>query len=160
MIRLRTETLILAPATRCFDLARSIDLHQAAAGPIDGRAIASRVSGLAELGDCTTWSARFFGLRFSLSTRIAEMEAPHRFSDVLCHGLFAHFGHDYTIRSLGPNRTLLTDDFFFQSPLGPLGAAFDTLILRRKMLAVAEWRARYLRRVAESEQWRRYLPGD
>ena len=160
MIRLHTQILIRAPASRCFDLARSVGLHQDAAGPIDGRAIAGRVSGLSGLGDCTTWSARFFGLRFSLSTRITEFEPPHRFSDVLCQGLFAHFGHDYAFREHGLGQTLMTDDFFFQSPLGLLGAAFDTIMLKRKMREVAQWRARCIRRVAESDEWRRYLPGD
>lgn len=160
MIRLRTEILILAPVARCFDLARSVDLHQESARPIDGRAIAGRTSGLAELHDCTTWSARFFGLRFSLATRITQFEPPHHFCDELSQGLFRRFGHTYSFRSIGASQTLMADDFCFQSPLGPLGAAFDALVLSRKMRAVALWRARTIRRVAESEEWRLYLPGD
>jgi len=157
MIRLRTQTLILAPASLCFDLARSVDLHQDSAGPIDGRATGGRVSGLAELHDRTTWSARFFGMRFSLTTQITQFEPPYRFHDELCQGLFSRFGHAYTFRSLGPAQTVVTDDFSFQSPLGPLGAAFDALVLRRKMSQVALWRARTIRRVTESQAWPRYL---
>jgi ligand-binding SRPBCC domain-containing protein len=158
MIRLRTEILILAPVARCFDLARSVDLHQDAAEPIDGRAVAGRVTGLSELADCTTWLARFFGLRFSLTTCITRFEAPYDLSDVQCRGLLTHFGHDYAFHALSPRQTMMTDDFFFQSPLGMLGAASDRLVLRRKMRHVARWRVSFLRRVAESEEWRRYLP--
>lgn len=154
--------LVLAPSERCFDLARSIELHQLSARPISGRAIAGRVSGLAEFGDRTTWSARFFGMRFSLTTQITHFERPDRFSDVLCQGLFAHFGHSYLfepVDSASAARTLITDDFFFQSPLGPLGGAFDSLVLRAKMRQVALWRARCIRRAAESQEWRGYLSG-
>lgn len=160
MIRLRTETVMLAPRERCFDLARSIDLHAASARPIRGKAVAHRISGLAERGDKTTWSARFFGMRFRLTTQITAFERPHGFSDVLRAGLFRHFGHDYTFQARGTAETVMVDDFFFESPFGFAGAAFDELILRRRMRAVAAFRASYLKRVAESEAWRNYLPHD
>jgi ligand-binding SRPBCC domain-containing protein len=157
MISLWTDTVILAPAERCFDLARSVDLHAASASVIQGKALAGRTSGLSALGDRTTWSARFFGMRFSLTTRITAFDRPRSFSDVICAGLFTHFGHVYTFQPTGVGRTLMTDEFSFQSPFGILGAAFDTLILRRRMRTVMDSRARCVKRVAESEEWRTYL---
>lgn len=158
MIRLRAEVVITAPLERCFDLARSVDFHAVTARPIGGRAAAGRVSGLSGPGDWTTWSARFFGMRFSLTTEIAGFDRPHGFSDVLRSGPFRHFGHVYTFQSLGPDRTRMTDDFSFQSPCGLLGAWVDAAILRRPMQAVDEARAQDIRRIAESEEWRAYLP--
>lgn len=159
MIILRTETVILAPPERCFDLARSVDLHAVGASLIQGKATAGRTAGLSGLGDETTWSARFFGLRFSLTTRITEYERPRGFSDVQSAGLFRHFGHVYTFRPDGPARTVMTDEFSFQSSFGFIGAAFDGFVLRRQMQAVMESRARCVKRAAESEEWWAYLGG-
>ncbi len=158
MTKLCTETIILAPIERCFDLARSIDLHTASAGLIHGRAIAERTVGLAVLGDRTTWSARFFEIHFSLTTEITEFERPNRFSDVQCSGLLTHFGHIYTFESKGSRQTVMTDEFSFQSPLGFVGSIFDRIVLRRRMQAVLEFRADFLKRVAESDEWQAYLP--
>ena len=157
MITLRAETEIMAPVERCFDLARSVDLHAASACLIHGKAVAGRKTGLAGPGEWTAWSARFFGVRFTLSTQITNFEPPWRFSDVLRSGLFREFGHHYTFRSLDAARTLMTDDFFFQSPFGFIGAALDRFVLRRRMRTVADFRVAYIKRVAESDEWRGYL---
>ena len=148
----------MAPVERCFDLARSVDLHAASASIIHGEAVGGCKTGLAEPGDCTMWSARFFGLRFSLATQIMAYARPHRFSDELQKGLFTRFGHHYTFRADGASRTVMEDEFFFQSPLGPIGALFDRAVLRRRMRTVAEFRVQYIKRVAESEEWKKYLP--
>ena len=150
MITLRTETVIGSPPERCFDLARSVDLHAAGASAIQGRATAGRTAGLAELGDRTTWTARFFGLGFSLTTQITTYDCPHTFSDAQCSGPFRHFGHVYVFHPQGADGTLMTDEFSFQSPFGPLGAAFDSLILRRRMRAVLAARAETIQRAAEA----------
>ena len=156
MITLYTETVILAPPERCFDLARSVDFHVESASPIHGQAAAGRKSGLSSLGDQTTWAARFFGVCFSLTTEITKFDRPHGFSDVQCAGLFTHFGHSYTFRSIGPSQTLMIDDFSFQSPLGLIGAAFDTAVLRCRMQSVLDFRAHALKSALESEEWRAY----
>lgn len=158
MIRLKAQIEIHATPERCFDLARSVELHADSSQLIRGRAVAGHVRGLADAGHWTTWSARFFGVRFRLTTRITDFNRPHGFSDVLTDGLFTHFGHRYTFRPLGADQTLMTDEFWFQSPGGPGGALFDRVILRRPMKAVLDSRALFLKRVAESGEWRRYLP--
>lgn len=157
MVTLRTETIIFAPPAKCFDLTRSIELHAASASIIHGKAMAGRTSGLATLGDRTKWSARFFGMRLSLTTEITAFDRPCRFSDMQCAGLFAHFGHVYTFKQIGPMQTVMTDEFSFQSPLGVVGAVFDNFVLRRRMRTILEFRALFLRRVAESDEWRVYL---
>ena len=150
MITLHTETVIQAPPNRCFDLARSVDLHAAGAAGIAGRATAGRTSGLSGPGDRTTWTARFFGLRFALTTEITAFDRPHGFSDAQCAGPFVHFGHVYVFREAGTGQTVMTDVFSFQSPFGPLGAFFDSVVLRGRMRAVMAARARTIQRAAES----------
>ena len=154
---LRTETVIQAPAARCFDLARSVELHAASARPIRGRAVGGRTAGLAGPGDRTTWSARFFGIRFALTTQITAFNRPHSFSDRLCAGLPRRFEHVYTFAPRPAGGTLMTDEFTFESPFGLFGAACDRLLLRRRMQAVMEHRAGFLRQAAESEEWREYV---
>jgi len=157
VVRLQTKIIILAPPERCFDLARSVDLHADSASLIHGKAVAGRAAGLSVLGDRTTWAARFFGMRFSLTTEITAFDRPHGFSDVLCAGLFTHFGHVYTFQPMSAGRTLMTDVFSFQSPFGILGAALDVIVLRRRMRTVMNFRADYIKRIAESGEWRNYL---
>lgn len=157
MIALNTQTVINAPKQRCFDLARSVDVHTATARTISGKAVAGRVSGLSELGDWTTWSARFFGMRFRLTTEISAFDYPNCFSDTLRSGLFTHFGHVYTFEDVGGGQTRFTDTFSFQSPFGLLGAFVDRVVLQGRMKAVDEARAGDIKRVAESEEWKKYL---
>lgn len=157
MIKLHTQIIINAPKERCFDLARSVEAHAATARTISGKAVAGRVSGLSAPGDWTTWSARFFGMRFRLTTEISAFEYPHSFSDTLRSGIFTHFGHVYTLEDLGGGQTRLTDAFSFQSPCGPLGTLIDRVVLRGRMKWVDEARAEAIKRIAESEEWKKYL---
>ncbi len=157
MINLHTQVIINAPKERCFDLARSVNVHTLTARTISGKAVAGRVFGLSALGDWTTWSARFFGLRFRLTTEISEFDTPNSFSDTLRSGLFTHFGHVYTFEDIGGGQTRFTDTFSFQSPLGLLGALVDRVVLRGRMKAVDEARAGDIKRLAESEEWKKYL---
>ena len=157
MIVLHTEAIVNAPAARCFDLARSIDAHQASATMIRGKAVGGKLSGLAGAGDETQWSAQFFGVRFKLTTRIERYNRPCCFSDVMSAGLFRHFGHVYTFEPLGPHQTRLVDEFSFESPFGPIGSLLDQALLRSKMQTVAEARVAFLKQTLETEAWRQFL---
>jgi len=157
VIKLHTQVIINAPKQRCFDLTRSVEVHTLTARPISGKAVAGRVSGLSKLGDWTTWSARFFGMRFRLITEMSAFDYPNSFSDTLRSGLFTHFGHVYTFEDLGGGQTRFTDTFSFQSPFGLLGGFVDRVVLRGRMKFVDEARAGEIKRLAESEEWKRYL---
>ncbi len=134
-----------------------MDAHTASAALIHGAAVGGKQAGLAGAGDETTWSAQFFRMRFRLTTRIEDYHRPHRFSDVMCKGLFRHFGHIYTFEALGSGETRLLDMFSFESSFGPLGALLDRAVLRPQMRTVAGARVQFLKRVAEGDEWRRYL---
>ncbi|MGI4789421.1 MAG: SRPBCC family protein [Janthinobacterium lividum] len=157
MVKLCSETLIAAPLERCFDLARSVDVHTVGASPIHGKAIAGRMAGLSTQGDWTTWSARFFSLRFSLTTAITDFNPLCGFSDALRGGLFTEFGHVYHFAAKGVGQTMMTDEFSFQSPFGFLGAFFDSVLLRPRMQATMDFRAVTIKRIAESDEWLTYL---
>ena len=58
MARIDLTTHIRAPRERCFDLARSVELHTQSAAGTQEVAVAGRTRGLLALGDEVTWQAR------------------------------------------------------------------------------------------------------
>ena len=52
----------------------------------------------------------------------------------------------------------MRDVFQFAAPLGILGRVAETAVLRRYMQALLDERNAVPREIAESSEWRRYLP--
>jgi hypothetical protein len=151
-MKLVSKRIIHASIEHCFDLTRSIDVHVYTSRGIAGKALTGKVLGLANLGDTTTWSARFFGVRFRLTTNVTLVQAPVAFSERLERGLFARFEHDYTLRDLGEGPTELEDAFTFVSPLGWLGSLVDRFILQRVMREFMESRLDDIKQLAETDR--------
>ena len=143
------RTRVAAPPSRCFDLARDIDLHQRSTAASRERAVAGLTSGLLGRGDEVTWEATHFGVRQRLTSRITEFDPPNRFVDQMVRGAFARFRHEHQFLSI-PDGTDMVDIFDYTSPLGPLGRLADGLFLRRYMTRLLRARNAYLKRVAES----------
>ena len=143
------RTRVAAPPSRCFDLARDIDLHQRSTAASRERAVAGVTSGLLGRGDEVTWEATHFGVRQRLTSRITEFDPPNRFVDQMVRGAFARFRHEHQFLSI-PDGTDMVDIFDYTSPLGPLGRLADGLFLRRYMMRLLRARNAYLKRVAES----------
>ncbi len=154
---IQLETKIEAPLERVFDLARSIDAHMASTGGTQEKAVAGRTSGLIELGETVTWEARHFGVRQQLTVRITAFDRPHFFADEMISGAFATMRHAH--RFLPDNSgTLMRDEFHFSAPLGYLGWIAERLFLTRYMTRFLRVRGQVLKELAESEDWKRYLP--
>ena len=152
------ETRVGAPAARCFDLARSVPLHVDSSRSIGARAIGGRRHGLSGEGDETVWSARFCGLRFRMATRIAGFTYLTQFSDRLMRGLLRRFEHVYRCHPLPDGNCLLSDELTVEAPFGPLGRLMESLYLTRRMRHLVQQRLEHIKAVAESEEWRQYLP--
>jgi len=73
MPKLSILTIIRAPIERCFDLARSIDLHVESMKHTGEKAVAGVTSGLIGLGQEVTWEARHFTVRQRLTSRITAL---------------------------------------------------------------------------------------
>jgi ligand-binding SRPBCC domain-containing protein len=153
------ETIVRAPVERCFDLARSIDLHMVSAGKTAETAIAGRLSGLIEANETVTWRARHLGLRQELTVRITAFDRPHHFQDVMIKGAFASMRHDHHFKARD-GATVMLDRFDYRSPLGPLGALADRLFLEGYMRRFLTDRARIVKETAEGEAWRQFLSPD
>lgn len=158
MIRIELTTTIRAPIQRCFDLARSIDLHMASTDFTGERAIAGITAGLIGLGQEVTWSGRHFGFRITHTSRITAFESPTYFQDTMVCGMFTRFCHDHRFRTR-ENETVMEDMMEFEAPLGPLGKVVEKLVLARHMQRLLERRNQCIQQTAEGENWKAYLGG-
>ena len=157
MTTIRLATRIHAPPDRCFDLARSIELHLYSARGSSERAVSGVCSGLIGPGQQVTWQARHFGIWHHLTVSIDAFDRPNHFRDRMIRGSFNFMVHDHWFLPDGPF-TLMTDRFTFESPLGILGKFVDRLILREYLDRFLLESNELIKRIAESQQWHRFLP--
>ena len=159
MERIETVIPVRAPIERCFDLARSVEAHLAENVHCGARAEASGgvTSGLVGRSERVTWRARHFGLWFRLTSEITAFDRPAYFEDRMVIGPFRSMRHEHLFRAESPDRTTMTDILTFAAPLPVLGRISEVLVLRRYMRRLLEERVRVLQRIAESDDWRRYL---
>jgi ligand-binding SRPBCC domain-containing protein len=159
MPTIEIHTSIEAPIARVFDLCRSVDAHVVTAGATSERAVAGVTSGLLELGEQVTWSARHFGMRWRLTSRMVALDRPSYFRDSMVSGVFRAFDHDHEFVQRG-RMTEVRDVFAFTSPLGILGSMANVLVVTRHMRRFLERRMQDVKTIAESDQWRRFVPDE
>jgi len=162
MVRLEEVTVIRAPIERCFDLARSVEVHLKGNTHWGEEAVAldGVASGLIGCGERVTWRARHFGVRQRLTSEITAMDVPRYFQDTMIRGTFRSMQHDHYFRTLEDGSTEMRDVFRFAAPLGVLGRLAEVLLLKRYMAALLQERNAVISQVAESNEWRQYLPAD
>lgn len=153
---IRIETDIAAPPTVCFDLARSVDAHVQSTSATGERAVRGVTKGLLNLGDEVTWRARHFGVTQELTSRITAFDRPNYFRDVMVRGTFRRLVHDHHFDAL-PAGTRMVDVFDFNAPWGALGLLAERLFLTAYLFRFLETRAHALKRLAESEDGRRFI---
>jgi ligand-binding SRPBCC domain-containing protein len=150
------ETKIYAPQERCFDLARSIDLHCYTTSSTNERAVAGITSGLINKGEFVTWRAKHFGIRQELTSLISEMEHPRYFEDRMLKGVFKSIIHKHFFEKEG-SVTIMKDDFFFEAPLGIAGKIFSRFVLTDYLRRFLIERNRIIKDIAESDEWKRFI---
>ncbi len=144
-------THINAPIEKCFDAARSIDVHVVSTQQTGETAIAGRTSGLIELGESVTWRAKHFGIWQNLTSKVTEMEYPNYFVDEMVKGAFKSFRHEHYFYPI-KDQTLMKDVFMFESPLGLLGMAANFYFLKDYMEKLLEQRNLVIKETAEGER--------
>jgi len=153
METIRLATWIDAPVERCFLLSLSIDLHVASARSTREKAIAGVTSGLIGEGESVTFRGRHFGLPLKHTSRVETLRPYSYFRDVMVSGVFRHFEHDHYFAAMDDG-TRMRDEIRFHAPWGPPGIKGLT---RRRLIAFLIKRNDEIKRVAESEEWRKYL---
>ena len=149
MIGFRLETRIEAPIERVFDLARDLDLHAASMADTGERAIGGRTTGRIEVGETVTWRARHFGIWWTLTSQVTDLERPIRFVDEQVSGPFRWFRHEHGLEPVAGGGTLLIDVWRHASPFGPLGWVVDRLVLGPYLRRLLRQRNRALKAAAE-----------
>ncbi len=159
MVRLEELTRIRAPIERCFDLARSVEVHLAGNVHYGEAAVATAgvTSGLIGLGEHVTWRAKHFGVWQELTSKVTAMDRPVYFEDTMVRGIFRSMKHDHLFRSLSPDETEMKDVFCFSAPLGILGRLAEIVVLRCYMQTLLRERNDVIRQIAESSEWQQYL---
>ena len=148
MTRIYLETTIDASAEICFNLSRSIELHQLTTEHTGERAIAGKTSGLIEAGEFVTWEAVHFFIKQKLTVKIVEMNKFESFTDEMLQGAFKSMWHKHVFLSKN-NQTIMTDDFQYEVPFGIFGKIFDTLVLTKYMTRLLKERNEIIRVIAE-----------
>ena len=156
MTSIYLETLIDAPARVCFNLSRSIDLHQASSAETKERAIAGRTRGLIEKGEFVTWEAVHFGVRQNLTVKVREMKAPEFFMDEMQQGAFKRMWHEHRFREKN-GKTIMNDVFTFEAPLGVIGKLAEMLILKSYLTRFLRKRNEVIKKIAETGEWKNVL---
>lgn len=161
MIRLQEVTFIDASVQRCFDLSRSVEVHLLANIHCGEQAVAlgGVTSGLVGLSEEVTWRAKHFGVWQSLTSRTTALDAPRYFQVTMVRGIFRSMQADHFFRTTSSGFTEMRDDFRIAAPLPVLGPLAEALFLRRYMSGLLRERNAVIKRVAESDEWRKYLPG-
>ena len=156
MPTLNIITEIKAPMQRCFDLSRSIDLHQLSTHQTKERAIAERISGLIELDEIVTWEATHLGVKQKLTSKITAFNYPSHFRDDQIKGAFKKFTHDHYFEQI-EYTTIMKDVFYFETPLGILGKLFNWWFLKRYMEIFLKKRNDFVKDIAEGDAWKQIL---
>lgn len=160
MPTVRLSTRVDAPRERVFDLARSVDLHVDSMADTDEEAVAGVTSGLLGPGDDVRWRGTHFWLGFELSVRVVEFDRPNRFRDVMTDGPFARLSHDHVFENAADGTSVMRDAVSFRSPFWPVGWLTDQALVEDHLTDVLTERNVRLREVAESDEWRDYLPAN
>lgn len=144
------ETQIGAPAEVVFDLSLDIDAHMASMADSKERAVGGVTSGLIGLGEEVTWRARHFGIPFTMTSKITELDRPRRFVDEQQRGPFRRFHHEHLVEP-ADGGTLMIDRISFDAPVGPIGDLVERLILGDYLWKLIDQRGRHIKVQAEGE---------
>lgn len=156
MFILRHSTLIHAPIERCFALSTHVGIVERALGmhPVEGR-----TAGLVTAGDTVRWEGMRFGFaNFHASLVVPETWEPPRFFQArMIAGRFRSFEHDHSFVE-SADGTFLDDCIRFTTPFGRAGDLVGRALVVPHILGLMRRRFTLLKRIAETDEWRDYLP--
>ncbi|KAA9041043.1 SRPBCC family protein [Ginsengibacter hankyongi] len=147
------ETKIKSNIQICFDLARSIDLHQISTAKTNEKAVDGKTKGLINLGEYVTWQAKHFGINQRLTSKITRFNEPFYFKDEQQKGAFKYIAHDHYFEKYD-QYVIMKDIFNFQSPLGMIGKLVDKILLSNYLKRLLIERNSTIKEYAETEKWK------
>ncbi len=150
------ETKINSTVEICFDLSRSIDLHQTSTATTKEKAIEGKTSGFISDRETVTWQAIHFGIRQKLTSKITQFQRPFYFRDEQVKGAFKYFIHDHNFEQTNKIVTM-KDRLEFQSPYGFIGKLFNKIVLNNYITKLLTERNRVIKDYAETKKWKQIL---
>ena len=121
------STRVRAPIDRVFDLALSVDAHLGSMSGHHEQAIAGVTHGRIGLGEDVTWRARHLGLRWTMTSRIVELDRPTFLADEQVRGPFARYRHEHSFTAV-EDGSAVVDRVSFAAPFGPLGTLAEPIL--------------------------------
>ena len=137
-------TQLDASPERAFDLSLDVDAHTGSMAKSRERAIRGVTSGGLGLRDEVTWRARHFGLPWTMTSKITELDRPRRFVDEQVAGPFASFRHEHLFEPYGGG-TRMIDRVTFTAPVGVVGRIAERILLARYLEHLIRSRNAFLR---------------
>ncbi len=154
---LRDEIVVHAPAERCFQLSTCVDI---VALELKMRPVQGRTSGCVQDADTILWRGWQLGLPQYHKSLIEAHDAPRFFRDRMIAGRFAAFEHDHAFVPQPDGSMLLRDEVRFSMPWGWAGRLIGRWIMLPHIRGLMQRRFARLKRLAEGNAWRRFLPAD
>jgi ligand-binding SRPBCC domain-containing protein len=152
---LRDEIAVDAPIERCFQLSTSLALVEL---DLKMRPVSGRITGFVAAGDTVLSRGWKFGLPQMHRSLIDGFDAPVFFRDRMIAERFASFSHEHRFLAQADGSVLLRDEIRFRLPCGALGVVAGRLLLLPHLRSLLRRRLARIKSLAESEEWRRYLP--
>jgi ligand-binding SRPBCC domain-containing protein len=149
-------TFIAAPRERVFDLSRSVDLHKHSMSRHGEKVIDGIMSGLMNLNDTVTWTARHLWKERRLKVGITQFQRPDYFVDEQIQGDFEMMKHEHYFKP-AENGTIMIDQFHFEIARGFIGKLLNRFYLQNYMRVLLTQRNEMIKRAAEGSQWKQYL---
>ncbi|MCB4808130.1 SRPBCC family protein [Tamlana sp. 62-3] len=146
---IEVQTEIDADIEKCFNLARDLTFYQNSLKKPTEIAIAGKVSGLVQKNDFTLWETRHLYFHQHLTLKVTEFEAPVLFVDEMVKGGFKQYKHKHIFKE-ECNKTIMIDEFYFESPYGILGKLYDSFFLKKHITNLLVYRNKVLKEKAES----------
>jgi ligand-binding SRPBCC domain-containing protein len=150
---------VIAPIERCFLLSTSLAIveRELKVHPVAGTR-GERTSGLVVGGDYICWKGWQLGVPQRHVSFISVFEPNRFFRDVMVAGRFKSFQHDHEFTEIG-GQVLLKDTVRFSLSLGLAGRLVGKYIMIPHIRNLMQRRFQLLKRIAESDERRNYLPG-
>ena len=108
-------------------------------------------------GTLIDYTVRTLGVPVRWTTLIGVCEPPHRFVDIQLRGPYSFWHHTHTFESEGP-ATRIIDDIVYVLPFGVVGEIAHTLVVKRQLTRIFEYRAEVIARLFGSNPEQQIAP--
>jgi ligand-binding SRPBCC domain-containing protein len=95
-------------------------------------------------GTMQEYRIRWLRVPLRWESLIAEFEDGRTFTDVQTRGPYAYWRHEHTFEALDAESTLVRDRVQYALPFGIVGAITHTLLVRRQLRDIFDYRARVI----------------